>query len=79
MTEKERAFFDWWEKIEQHVDLYNLRMAFDAGYEAGAGVERRRVIEVLQTDKAFDAVYYDEMGADGALGDLITLITKEAK
>jgi hypothetical protein len=34
MSEQERAFFKWWEKIEAHKDLYNLRMAFDAGYRA---------------------------------------------
>mgnify|MGYP003342755264 CR=1 len=34
ITEKEQAFFDWWEKIENYEHLYNLRMAFDAGYDA---------------------------------------------
>lgn len=34
MTEKEKAFFDWWEKIEKYEHLYNLRMAFDAGWDA---------------------------------------------
>lgn len=37
ITEKEKAFFDWWEKIEAHHELYNLRMAFDAGYDAAKG------------------------------------------
>lgn len=35
MSEKEKAFFAWWDKIEAYKDNYNLRMAFDAGYEAG--------------------------------------------
>jgi hypothetical protein len=35
MTEKEQAFWRWWEEIKDNKDLYNLRMAFDAGYEAG--------------------------------------------
>ena len=35
MSEQEKAFWIWWAKIEAQKDLYNLRMAFDAGYEAG--------------------------------------------
>jgi hypothetical protein len=38
MSEKEQAFWDWWQKIEAQKDLYNLRMAFDAGYDAGKAV-----------------------------------------
>ena len=34
MSEKEKAFFTWWDKIQAYKDNYNLRMAFDAGYEA---------------------------------------------
>jgi hypothetical protein len=34
MSEQEKAFFAWWDKVEAHKDLYNLRMAFDAGYRA---------------------------------------------
>ena len=34
MTDKEEAFFIWWEKIEPIKDRINLRMAFDAGWEA---------------------------------------------
>lgn len=34
MSEKETAFWAWWDKIEPYKDNYNLRMAFDAGYEA---------------------------------------------
>lgn len=34
MTDKEKAFYDWWEQMEVHKHLYNLRMAFDAGWEA---------------------------------------------
>lgn len=37
MNEKEAAFWDWWNKIEPYKDNYNLRMAFDAGYDAGKG------------------------------------------
>jgi hypothetical protein len=33
MSEQEKAFFVWWEEIKDHKDAYNLRMAFDAGYE----------------------------------------------
>jgi hypothetical protein len=39
-------------------------------------IERKRIIAVLQSEEAFEAVYYNEMGADGALGDLIALIEK---
>ena len=35
VDKQEEDFFQWWEKIEPHKDQYNLRMAFDAGYEAG--------------------------------------------
>lgn len=35
MSKKEQAFWTWWESIENYRDSYNLRMAFDAGYEAG--------------------------------------------
>jgi hypothetical protein len=35
MNEQEQAFHVWWAKIEAHKNLYSLRMAFDAGYEAG--------------------------------------------
>ena len=35
MTEGEQAFWAWWEKMKDQKDNYNLRMAFDAGYEAG--------------------------------------------
>lgn len=34
MSDNEKAFFTWYEKIKEHKDHYNLRMAFDAGYEA---------------------------------------------
>lgn len=34
MSEKEMAFWAWWKIIEPNKDNYNLRMAFDAGYEA---------------------------------------------
>lgn len=34
LEEGEKAFFAWWEKIKEHKDHYNLRNAFDAGYEA---------------------------------------------
>ncbi len=37
MSEKEAAFWDCWNKIEPYKDNYNLRMAFDAGYDAGKG------------------------------------------
>jgi hypothetical protein len=37
MTEKEAAFWDWWKKIEPYKENYNLRMAFDAGYDAKKG------------------------------------------
>ena len=35
MEEGEKAFWAWWEKMKDQRDNYNLRMAFDAGYEAG--------------------------------------------
>ena len=34
ISAQERAFFEWWDKIADHKEKYNLRMAFDAGYEA---------------------------------------------
>lgn len=34
MSEQEKAFWVWWEKIEPYKNQINLRMAFDAGYEA---------------------------------------------
>ena len=33
-TEQEEAFFEWYEQIKPYQHLYNLRMAFDAGYIA---------------------------------------------
>jgi len=33
MTEQEQAFWEWYEKFNQEIPL-NIRMAFDAGYEA---------------------------------------------
>jgi hypothetical protein len=48
-----------------------------AWFDQGAQTERARIIALLQTDEAFDAVYYDELGADGAIGDLITLINRK--
>jgi hypothetical protein len=48
-----------------------------AWYDQGVKAERARIIALLQTDEAFDIVYYDEMGADGACGDLIALINRE--
>ena len=47
-----------------------------AWFDQGAKTERARIIALLATDEAFNAVYYDEMGADGALGDIINLITQ---
>jgi len=38
MSEQEQAFWVWWKKIEPHMDKVNLRMAFDAGYEAQKAV-----------------------------------------
>jgi hypothetical protein len=37
MTEKETAFWLWYDKIKDHENLYNLHMAFDAGYDQGKG------------------------------------------
>jgi hypothetical protein len=34
MDDKEKAFWTWWEKVQNYQHLYTLRMAFDAGYEA---------------------------------------------
>lgn len=34
MNEQEQAFFEWWEKVAPNKEQYNLRMAFDAGYQA---------------------------------------------
>jgi len=48
-----------------------------AWFDQGVKNERARIIALLQTDEAFDAVYNVEMGADGALGDLIALITRK--
>jgi hypothetical protein len=30
----EKAFFEWWKKVQGREHRYTLRMAFDAGYEA---------------------------------------------
>ena len=38
MSEQDKAFWIWWEKIEMQRDKINLRMAFDAGYEASKKV-----------------------------------------
>lgn len=35
MDNQEQAFFEWWDKIEPYKDQFNLRMAWDAGYQAG--------------------------------------------
>ena len=43
-------------------------------YGRGVEAERERIIEVLRSDKAFDAVYYGDGGADEALAGLIALI-----
>lgn len=48
-----------------------------AWFDAGVMQERSRIIALLQTDEAFDAVYNVEMGADGALADIIHLITRK--
>jgi hypothetical protein len=34
MNEQEKSFFEWWDKVEAYQNVYNLRMAFDAGYQA---------------------------------------------
>jgi len=34
MSEQEKAFFEWWDKVEAYQNVTNLRMAFDAGYQA---------------------------------------------
>lgn len=34
MSEKEKAFWEWYKSIEPYRQNYNLRMAFDAGFEA---------------------------------------------
>mgnify|MGYP003352194809 CR=1 FL=1 len=34
MNDQEQAFFEWWDKVESHLDQINLRIAFDAGYQA---------------------------------------------
>jgi glutamate synthase domain-containing protein 1 len=33
MSEQEKAFWVWWQTVEQNIDATTLRMAFDAGYE----------------------------------------------
>lgn len=34
MSDKEKAFWEWYRSIEAYKANYNLRMAWDAGYEA---------------------------------------------
>jgi len=34
MNQQEEAFWEWWKVVEHYKHLYNLRMAFDAGYQA---------------------------------------------
>lgn len=53
--------------------------AYDYGKQDGIDQERQRVIDVLASDTAFDAVYYGDGGADEALGYLIKLIKGEIK
>ena len=35
MDKQEEAFFEWWYSISPFKDQFNLRMAWDAGYQAG--------------------------------------------
>lgn len=50
---------------------------YDQGVAQGIAQERARILALLQTDEAFDAIYYDEMGAQGAVDDLSALINRE--
>jgi len=34
MDDKDKAFWAWWEVVQSYKNLYNLRMAFEAGWEA---------------------------------------------
>lgn len=47
--DQETAFFTIWEKIEQHQHLYNFRMLFDAGWEAGINAVKA-AMKILQSD-----------------------------
>lgn len=31
---QEQSFWKWWSDVEHYQHLYNIRMAFDAGFEA---------------------------------------------
>lgn len=45
MSEQEKAWWEWWNQIENHLHLYNLRMAFDEGYARSEG----RIIKLLES------------------------------
>ena len=41
IDQQEQAFWKWWDKIEPYKSQYNLRMAFDAGYQAAKEKESK--------------------------------------
>jgi hypothetical protein len=34
MEQQEKSFWEWWKKIERYQDRWNLRMAWDSGYQS---------------------------------------------
>lgn len=70
MSKQEEAFFEVWDNIEPHADLYNHRMMFDLGYKAA----EERIIKLLQTQ--FDRVYdWKEYPASNVCLTIIAQIT----
>jgi hypothetical protein len=68
-------------RMSINFDELDPALAFAIGEleEAATLKERERIINLLGTDEAFDAVFYDEDGADGALALLIKMIKGENK
>jgi hypothetical protein len=89
MNEKEKAFFEWYEKIEAYKDNYNLRQAFDAGYDASripqtelGRVSEATIMNTLSkamadgkvTRLAFDALRYKIQAESDIRKDITTKI-----
>ena len=76
MSAQEQAFFEVWDKIEAHSDLYNHRMMFDLGYKAA----QERIIKVVEGYLHHDYLTgqnEDEMLDELYLSELVALIEGE--
>jgi hypothetical protein len=66
-----------WAQTAQLAEQAGYRDGYKDGHQDGVATEQSRIVRLLQSDIAFEELYYGDGGADEALAGLIELITRE--